>query len=120
MSILKRIDLFASSLPRICLYCVHGVPIVWGIERFLDVQGCVVHSAWGLRSKKLTAPKPDRPGHENVRGYMPLMYCEETCEHFKPCSPNGDAISRRKFRLLDAYGYFDEREEAWRHGGEGA
>lgn len=107
MSVLERFDWFAESLPRICLYCKHGYPVVWGGEHFLETVGCAAHTAWGLKSKKLTAPSIDRR-YECGRGYMPLMMADETCPSFRPVRPCGDAPERRKFRLLDAYGYFDE------------
>ena len=117
MSVIERIDMFVSSLPRTCLYCAYGFPIVWGVENFLDVQACVAHTVWGLRSKLLTAPKMDIPGCENKRGYTPLMTAGETCGSFEPCSPTGGAVARRKFRLLDAYGYFDDLDD-WRNVGK--
>lgn len=115
MSMLERIDLFRESLPRNCLYCEWGHPVVFGRERFLDTFACGAHSARGLRSKMLTAPPFRYAGcRGDYRCYSPMMAWDESCGLFSPVR-----LESRKAGMLDLMGLFDGTPYKGRCGEEG-
>lgn len=106
MSVIERLDLFSLSLPRKCLYCKWGYPVLFGTDEFLDVFACGRHYVKNLTSKKLTLKLTDiHPNRGNKQSnvlYAPMIDAWETCDDFKPIK-----IGDRKFKVLDSFGYFD-------------
>lgn len=107
MSLIERLDLWRLSLPRICMWCRWGNPVLFGRERFLETYACGRHSVSGLKSSKLTAPPWHDPGggKGDQRTYSPMMGADETCEAFEPIK-----ITDQKTKLLDAFGYLGSDE----------
>lgn len=107
MSIIEKIDLFAASLPRTCLYCRNGFPIAWGTESMLEVIACGAHFLDTPKTKKatlrITRPNPRRQENKGRVLYAPLLNADEGCADWAPVEFCG-----RKFRLLDALGAFGE------------
>lgn len=103
MSIIERFDFFTASLPRKCLYCKFGHPVVYGIDDFLDAFACGKHGIEGLKSKKATLKLTDKEAHRISVLYCPMTSAWESCDDFEPIKFGG-----RKFKILDAFGYFDE------------
>ena len=31
MSVFEKIDMFSASLPKMCIYCAYGYPVVFGV-----------------------------------------------------------------------------------------
>ena len=119
MSVIERIDMFSASLPRMCLYCAYGYPVVFGLSDWLDVFACGAHLVEGLKSKKATLHAPgsgyvcDAEGVRNA--YMPLVGPRDRCGSFTPIRIDGMGrgfANARKFRLLDAAGLFDDMERS--------
>lgn len=107
---MERIDLFAESLPRNCLYCAYGYVVIDEPDFCLigDHLACTAHAAEGVKSKKFAdVPKPNR---DFQRAFCPIMNWDETCDLFKPLKYGG-----RKFRILYDYGLF---RKYWRGEGE--
>lgn len=99
---MERIDLFAESLPRNCLYCAYGNVVIDEPDHCLigDHLACLAHAAGGVKSKKFAdVPKPNR---DFQRDFCPIMNWDETCDLFKPIKYGG-----RKFKVLDHCGLFD-------------
>lgn len=107
---LKKMNLFIESLPKKCLYCECGQPILFGVDGVDDGFLCNRHCVEGLTSKKLTLRLTDMEvGRENRKNsplYCPLVGAWESCNDFKPIKVGG-----RKFELLDFLGYFDDMKE---------
>lgn len=107
MSVIEKIDMFRESLPRKCLYCQYGYPVVFGIEQMLDSFACGKHCVDGLTSKKLTLKLMDlcvnREGKQSNVLYCPMVDAWEACEDFIPIK-----LGDRKFKILDMFGYFDD------------
>lgn len=122
MSVLEKIDMFSASLPKMCVYCAYGYPVVFGREDWLEAFVCGGHIVENLKSKKTTLDKhgfksSHPPGPvENV--YMPLVGPMDRCDQFKPIRLDGRGVgfvNARKFHLLDEAGVFDDqRTEAQR------
>lgn len=106
MSIIERFDLFSESLPRKCLYCKYGYPVVFGIDSFLDAFACGAHCVDGLKSKKLTLKLTDESQHRTSMLYCPMTDPWESCDSFQPIK-----FGDRKFKILDSFGYFDDMFE---------
>ena len=114
MSVIERIDMFSSSLPRMCVYCAYGYPVVFGATDWLEAFACGAHLVEGLRSKKATLHAPGS-GYVCADGdgrnvYMPLVGPRDRCDSFRPIRLDGRGhgfVNARKFRLLDASGLFD-------------
>lgn len=116
MSVFERIDMFSASLPKMCIYCAYGYPVVFGVCDWLDVFACGAHLVENLKSKKTTLDKhrfersdPDGPVR-NV--YMPLVGPMDRCDQFKPIRLDGRGVgfvNARKFYLLDKAGVFDDQ-----------
>lgn len=99
---MERIDLFAESLPRNCLYCAYGYVVIDEPDHCLigDHLACMAHSADGLKSKKFAdVPKPNR---DFYRTFCPIMNWDEHCDSFMPIKFGG-----KKFKVLDRCGLFD-------------
>lgn len=111
MGVIERLDLFMESLPRTCLYCVYGYPVVFGIDSFLDCFACGAHVLEEPRGKRVTLRLTTKAPGEYKRPYAPLVKPDEACADFRPVRFDKVADGRRKFRLLDEFGYFDERED---------
>lgn len=117
MSVLERIDMFSASLPRMCVYCAYGYPVVFGRDDWLEVFACGAHLVEGLRSKKATLHAPGS-GYVNACGsgparnvYMPMVGPRDMCASFRPIRLDGRGcgfVNARKFYLLDRAGLFDE------------
>lgn len=103
MSIIERLDLFAMSLPRTCMYCAHSANLVLDPYSCLDAYVCMEHSIEGLRGKRVTAPPLQLPGDRGKRVHAPIVYADERCDRFEPIKFNS-----RKFRVLDLFGMFDD------------
>lgn len=93
MSVFERIDWFSASLPKMCIYCAYGYPVVFGVYDWLDVFACGAHLVENLKSKKTTLDKhrfessdPDGPAR-NV--YMPLVGPRDRCDLFAPIRLDG-------------------------------
>ena len=101
MSAIERIDLFAESLPRNCLYCDYGNVVLNDGDRLIaDHLACMRHAADGLKSKKFAGvPKPNRDFH---RTFCPIMNWDEGCDQFRPIKFGG-----KKFKVLDYNGLLD-------------
>lgn len=99
---------FQASLPKTCLFCQYGYPVVFGLDSWLDSFMCGGHIVEKLRGKKVTLKlvkgNPDPANKEPF--YCPITAPDDTCEQFKPIKLGG-----RKFRLLDAFGYFEKGNE---------
>lgn len=102
MSVIERFDWFAESLPRKCLYCKYGYPVVFCIDEWLDTFACGKHRVDGLRSKKVTLKLTDVTPHRIEMTYCPMTDPWESCEDFTPIK-----LGDRKFKILDAFRYFD-------------
>lgn len=122
MGVIERIDMFSSSLPRMCMYCAYGYPVVFGLSDWLEVFACGAHLVEGLKSKKATL---HAPGSGYVDGgpcegparnvYMPMVGPRDRCGSFRPIRLDGRGagfVNARKFRLLDAAGLFDDMERS--------
>lgn len=110
MSILDRIDLFREQLPRKCLYCQYGYPVVYGKDSFFDAIVCGKHSVENLKSNKLTLNLTDinvfHQQYKSGRIYSPIVAPDESCPEYEPIK-----FGCRKFKLLDLFGFFDESGE---------
>ncbi|MDO4591037.1 MAG: hypothetical protein Q4B35_06560 [Slackia sp.] len=119
MSILEKIDMFSSSMPRMCLYCAYGYPVVFGRANWLDVLACGAHLVMGLRSKKETltksgyVPEGANASLRETPPYMPMVGPRDRCDLFEPIRLDGRGhgfVNARKFALLDGSGMFDDLE----------
>ena len=117
MSVLEKIDMFSASLPKMCIYCAYGYPVVFGVHDWLDVFACGAHMVENLKSKKTTLDKRGYAGMFDAGGtrsvYMPMVGPRDRCECFKPIRLDGRGVgfvNARKFYLLDEAGVFDEME----------
>ena len=118
---LGRIDALSSTLPRKCLYCRYGYPVVFGTEDWLDVLVCGRHTVDGFKSKRIGLRLTERGGPwDKGLGYLvaPLVGPWDACDGFRPVGYRprrpGEFVNARKFELLDRSGLFDEME-AMRH-----
>ena len=117
---LGRIDAFSSALPRKCLYCRYGYPVVFGTEDWLDVLVCGRHAVDGFKSKRIGLTLTERGSIAGGLGYLvaPLVGPWDACEGFLPVcyrpTRGGEFVNARKFELLDRSELFDEME-AMRH-----
>ena len=57
MSVFEKIDMFSASLPKMCVYCAYGYPVVFGRDDWLEVFACGAHLVENLRSKRTTLDK---------------------------------------------------------------
>lgn len=112
---LERLDMFSSALPRKCLYCRYGYPVVFGTTDWLDVLVCGRHAVDGFSTKRIGLRLTERGGPwDKGLGYLlaPLVGPWDACEKFKPVSlrPSkpGEFVNARKFELLDRSGLFDD------------
>ena len=118
MSVTERLCLFGESLPRKCLYCRYGYPVVFGKSEWLDVFVCGARVFEVGRSKKagppIDDPDPSLAGKSaGKRAAAPLVDAWEGCSRFAPALPLGEGyVNRRKFELLDEFGMFDDMREA--------
>lgn len=123
MSIFERIDWFSASLPKMCIYCAYGYPVVFGRADWLDMFACGAHLVENLRSKKTTIDKhgyrSEEPDGDNKNCYMPMVGPRDRCDCFEPIRLDGRGhgfVNARKFYLLDKAGLFDDME--WKKGEE--
>lgn len=119
----ERIDWFSESLPKMCVYCAYGYPVVFGRADWLDMFACGAHLVENLRSKKTTIDKhgyrSEEPDGDNKNCYMPMVGPRDRCDCFKPIRLDGRGhgfVNARKFYLLDKAGLFDDME--WKKGEE--
>lgn len=111
---LERLDMFSASLPRKCLYCRWGYPVVFGMADWLDVLACGRWTVDAFKTKRIALRLTEESYGSNGMGYMvaPLVGAWCSCEKFKPVSfrPSkpGEFVNARKFELLDRSGLFDE------------
>lgn len=115
--------MFSSSLPRMCVYCAYGYPVVFGKDDWLELFVCGAHLVEGLRSKKATLESdgyvPSGP-HASPAPvlYAPIVGPRARCGSFRPIRLDGRGagfVNARKFYLLDSAGLFDEME--WKEKG---
>lgn len=114
----ERLDMFSASLPRKCLWCRWGYPIVLGTTEWLDAFMCGKSFIDDLRSKRATlrltehGPGGGRPPYAAITGPW------DSCDGFQPVafrpSRPGEFVNSRKLELLDRSGMLDEMEG--RHG----
>lgn len=86
---LERLDMLSASLPRKCLYCRYGYPVVFGTTDWLDVLVCGRHAVDGFRTKRIGLRLTERGGPwDKGLGYLlaPLVGAWDSCEKFKPVS----------------------------------
>jgi hypothetical protein len=81
-----------------CLMCRWGYPVLFGKDDPVETWVCGMHTVYGLRSKKLTAPPIDRSRYELGRGYAPLMMWDDACDRFERVERGS-----RKWRYLARY-----------------
>ena len=111
---LERLDMFSASLPRKCLYCRWGYPVVFGTSDWLDVLACGRWTVDAFRTKRIALRLAEESRGRGGMGYMvaPLVGAWDSCEKFKPVSlrPSkpGEFVNARKFELLDRSGLFDD------------
>ena len=112
MGVIERLDLFSGSLPRKCLYCRYGYPVVFGMSEWLEAFVCGANIIDGLKSKKATIRLTEYSGDKPDVPYAPLVGAWDACDRFAPVafrpSKPGEYINSRKFVLLDKTGIFDE------------
>ena len=113
---LERLDMFSASLPRKCLYCRWGYPVVFGTTDWLDVLVCGRHAVDGFRTKRIPLRLTERGSLTGGLGYLvaPLVGPWDACDGFLPVgyrsTRKGEFVNARKFELLDRSGLFDEME----------
>lgn len=113
---LGRIDALSSALPRKCLYCRWGYPVVFGTEDWLDVLVCGRHAVDGFKTKRMGLRLTERGSLAGGLGYLvaPLVGPWDACAGFMPVgyrpTRKGEFVNARKFELLDRSGLFDEME----------
>ena len=94
--------MFQQSLPRSCMFCECGYPVVFRKERWLDVFACGAHYLRDPKGKKVTL----RLNEKRVTGsgvlYCPMMAPDDSCAQWRPIRLGG-----RKFKLLDEFGMFE-------------
>ncbi len=118
---LGRIDALSSALPRKCLYCRYGYPVVFGTTDWLDVLVCGRHAVDGFKSKRIGLRLTERGALTGGLGYLvaPLVGPWDACDGFRPVGYRprrpGEFVNARKFELLDRSGLFDEMD-AMRNG----
>lgn len=120
MSVFERIDWFSASLPKMCIYCAYGYPVVFGVYDWLDVFACGAHLVENLKSKKETLHAPGSGYVDSgVEGparnvYLPMVGPRDRCDWFKPIRLDGRGVgfvNARKFYLLDKAGVFDDQRD---------
>lgn len=113
---LERIDALSASMPRKCLYCRYGYPVVFGTTDWLDVLVCGRHAVDGLKSRRIGLRLTERGSLAGGLGYLvaPLVGPWDACAGFRPVGYRprrpGEFVNARKFELLDRSGLFDETE----------
>ena len=123
MSVVDKLDLFSGSLPRKCLYCAWGYPVVFGMDDWLEVLACGRWTVGAFAIKRIGLRLADETPEQVSRAkskrrglsYMvaPLVRAWDACERFEPvrCVPmRGKFSNARKFELLDRSGVFDDME----------
>lgn len=111
---LERLDMFSASLPRKCLYCRWGYPVVFGTDDWLNIFACGAHTVDAFRTKRIGLRLAEKSCGGNGMGYMvaPLVDAWCSCEKFKPIayrpSRPGEFVNARKLELLDRSGIFDD------------
>ena len=110
---LERLDMFSASLPRKCLYCRFGYPVVFGTDDWLDVLACGAHTVDAFKTKRIGLRLTEESRGGNGMGYMvaPLVGAWDSCDGFQPVayrpSRPGEFVNARKLELLDRSGLFD-------------
>lgn len=113
-SMIERMDAFSGALPRKCLWCRYGYPVVFGTDDWLSCFACGANVVTGLRSKRLTLKLTERDGGRKDDAYAPLVGAGESCESFKPVrwcpAKPGEYCNTRKLVLLDRSGMLEGME----------
>lgn len=94
---------FQASLPKTCLFCQYGYPVVFGTDDWLESFACGAHILDNPKGKKVTLKLNEKRATGSGILYAPLTIPEDCCNQFTPIKLGG-----RKFRLLDAFGCFEK------------
>ena len=116
MSVAGRLGRFSASLPRKCLYCRWGYPVVFGASDWLDVLACGRFTVDAFRTKRIGLRLTEGAACDGKKGlgYLiaPLTGPWDSCDGFQPValmpSRPGEFTNLRKLDLLDRSGMFDE------------
>lgn len=115
----ERLDMFSASLPRKCLWCRWGYPVVFGRSYWLDAFVCGRHAVDAFATKRIELRLTEEPTPEGSRrkrglGYMvaPITGPWDSCDGFQPVafrpSRPGEFVNARKLDLLDRSGMLDD------------
>lgn len=110
MSTTERLDSFAASVPRCCLWCAYGFPIVFGMDDFFNEFACGMSAARGVRSKKVEAriAYSDAVNPEPPKVLIAVTAPSDSCDRFVPLTPFGSGWrNMRKLRLMELFGYLE-------------
>lgn len=113
----ERLDMFSASLPRKCLWCRWGYPVVFGKTDWLDVLACGRWTVDAFKTKRIGLRLTEESHGRGGMGYMvaPLVGAWDSCDGFQPVSfrPSrpGEFVNARKLELLDRSGMLDDMGE---------